>query len=75
MHQLRIYLALGIQECERYYYGQADTIATRAMDGRVVYIPASIIHRFITPQGILGYFDIFYDQNHKLIRIERVAET
>jgi hypothetical protein len=73
MALLTVYLNLSSTELERYYKGEVDIVYTRATNGLSVKFPASILRPFIVHQGVKGYFEIEFDQNHKFKSIKKLS--
>lgn len=65
-------LAISSDEYRRYYQGNGRYVVARSWDGRTVQFPAGWLSRFLSHDGIYGDFVICYDDNHKLISLERM---
>lgn len=74
MTELRFRLDLPRDEALRYYQGQASTVIARASNGQSISFPAQHIRPFVGSNGIRGLFRIRFDDNHKLIALERVGD-
>ena len=70
---IRFRLALSADEYLAYYQGGARDVVTRSDDNRVIRFPASAIRKFVTHEGVYGHFEIFFDENNRLIAIESVG--
>lgn len=57
-----------------YYRGSAKNILVKAEDGRRIQFPANALQPFITADGIHGRFRLFFDNNHKILKIESVTD-
>ncbi len=69
---IRFRLALSAEEYLAYYQGSAQVVVARSEDNRIIRFPANAIRKFVTHDGIFGRFEIFFDENNKLIAIEPV---
>jgi hypothetical protein len=69
-----IVFALNISQDEylRYYQGTVRHVIARGRDGRTVQFPAGLLRRFITRDGIHGEFRLRFDDQHKLVDLERI---
>jgi hypothetical protein len=74
MTELRFRLHLPREEALRYYRGQATTVVTRASNGQTISFPAQHIRPFVNASGVNGLFRIRFDDNHKLIALERLGD-
>ena len=55
------------------YEGTAETVFATTREGFSVRFPANILRPFVAHDGIYGTFAIFFDDDNKFQRIERVA--
>ena len=69
----RFGLNLNAEECMRYYRGEAASVVVRSDTGLRIAFPASYLRRFITASGVNGRFEIVFDANHKLVKLEKVG--
>ncbi|ACL74030.1 DUF2835 domain-containing protein [Thioalkalivibrio sulfidiphilus] len=65
-------LHISREEYLRYYQGAATAVRVVDRDGRGVRFPASALRGHVTPTGISGSFCLVTDENHKLLRLERL---
>ena len=70
-NSVRIRLAISAEEYLAYYQGSAQDVVARSDDNRVIRFPASAIRKFVTHDGIHGCFEISFDENNKLIAIQK----
>lgn len=73
MHNVRFYLAIPADRYLAYYQGRVRYVITTSFDGRRVQFPASILRPFLTHEGVYGEFVLRYDQNRKLIGLDKVG--
>lgn len=72
--ELTFRMAINVDEASRYYRGTARFVVVRAENGQKVQFPAHHIRRFIDSFGVNGYFSIVFDDDHKLIALNKVSE-
>ncbi len=65
-------LNISAEEYLRVYNGAARTVFAQSTDGRSVRFPANILQRFVTRDGIQGRFCIFFTDEGKFDRVERI---
>jgi len=70
--ELQFYLNISREQALRYYQGTARAIVVTASNGKKLQFPAEHIRSFIDINGIEGYFSIKFDDNNKLIGLNRV---
>lgn len=70
---IRFRLSISAEEYLSYYQGSAQVVVARSEDNRTIRFPASAIRKFVTRDGIFGDFEIFFDENNKLIEIRSIA--
>lgn len=56
-----------------YYRGRVRAVYTTSAEGTTVRFPASVLQRFVTPEGIHGQFLLTYDDSNKFVRLERLS--
>lgn len=72
-HSLRFQLSLSTEKYLKYYKGQASCIQVHSLNNKTVRFPASAIRQFLMHDGIHGLFEIQFDKNNKLIRVEKIS--
>ena len=73
MHQYVIVdLAISAQEYLKLYRGLAADVYARARDGKRVRFPARVLQPFVTRDGVVGSFCIYFDQNRKFQSVDRL---
>jgi hypothetical protein len=55
-----------------YYRGKVRSIFVRCTTGQSVQFPASLVQRFVGPDGIHGSFVLTCDTNKKCVGLERL---
>ena len=68
----RFALTLSAETYLSYYQGRAQAVVVKAADGRTLHIPAGVLQRFVTRDGIHGNFEIEFDANNKFVAIRRM---
>ncbi len=72
-HSLRFHLSLSAEKYLAYYKGKAHSIMVRSVDNKRIRFPANAIRNFLTHEGIYGLFEIQFDENNKLVGIEKIS--
>ncbi len=70
---LTVDLVIDPEDYRRYYEGAARSVVARALDGRTVRFPASLLRPFLLADGIHGRFRIRCDAAGKLVSIDRLS--
>lgn len=73
MNEIRFRLEISAEEYLRYYQGEVDSVRVRMADGRIIQFPANALQKYISQSGISGSFRIVFDDNNKMISLERVS--
>ncbi|MBM4056451.1 MAG: DUF2835 family protein [Planctomycetes bacterium] len=55
-----------------YYTGAVRFIQTATTSGKTIKFPASALRKYLTHNGIHGFFEIEIDENNKLLDIRRI---
>lgn len=72
MPEIRVTLSISPDKYLAFYQGVADTVMTRAADGRKVKFPARVLRPFLTHDGIHGDFVIEFSERHKFVGIKKL---
>lgn len=70
--ELILELNIPADEYLRYYQGAAGAVQARSRCGRTVRFPAGQLRRFVDENGVHGSFRLRYDQNNRLVSLERI---
>ena len=70
--ELQFYLNISREQAMLYYQGTARFVVVTAMNGQKIQFPAEHIRSFIGLEGIEGRFSIQFDDNNKLIGLQRL---
>jgi len=66
-------LSLSAEKYRSYYEGIASAVVVTADDGRSIKFPASALQKFVTHDGVAGRFEILFDDNNKMVGINRIG--
>jgi len=72
--EVRFRISIPSDDYLLYYQGVAKNVITRSEDGRSIQFPAKILQKFLTHDGIHGYFVLVYDDNGKFSSIRKITE-
>jgi hypothetical protein len=70
--RIRFHLDLSYDQYLAVYQGVAKTVATIANDGRRIVFPAGNIQRYLTKEGIRGYFEMELTAQNKFVGIKKL---
>ena len=71
-YSMQFGIHIPADEYLKYYRGTARAVYARSNDGRSIQFPANVLQPFVTTEGITGQFVIYFNQNNKFLRIEKV---
>ena len=66
-------LDISSEEFLHYYKGVIQNVIVTTNENRTIQFPATFIQKFLSHDGVRGRFRLIYDQNHKLVSIDRVS--
>ncbi|PYF83233.1 uncharacterized protein DUF2835 [Marinomonas alcarazii] len=72
MAKLVLNVALPAFKYEAMYAGSAKNLVANCLDGRKVQLPLSAFQRFVTHEGIYGFFEVEFDDRNKLIGVTKI---
>jgi hypothetical protein len=70
---IRFKLNLSYDQYLAVYQGFAKNVTANADDGRRVQFPAGNIQRYLTKNGIQGYFEMELTTQHKFVSIKQLG--
>jgi hypothetical protein len=73
MNEVRFRISISAEEFLLYYKGSAEAVRVTLYNGRVIQFPAGALVPYLDAKGVHGSFRVLYDNNNKLIRVERIA--
>lgn len=66
-------LQIAAEDYLKYYSGQAKSISVIGDDGRRYEFSAEHLREFVLAEGIVGNFELCFDQNNRFKSIQRLA--
>lgn len=75
LHRVVLPIRLSADEYLKYYRGAARNVFARDLQGRVVQLPANLLQRFVTENGIDGLFEITITASGKMVDIKRLGPS
>lgn len=72
MAKVTIDVSLPAYKYKEMYQGSVKNLVARSRDGRMIQLPLSIFQRFVTHKGVYGAFEIEFDENKKLVKIDKI---
>jgi len=73
MNRYEFSLRIPPEKYVDYYRGRIRQVVVRCSTGQTVQFPASLLQKFITPEGIHGAFVLTSDENNKIVGLERAV--
>lgn len=73
MNEIRFRIAISALEYLRYYQGEVESVLVKTADGRTIQFPASALQKHVDRSGVNGSFRIVFDENHKMVSLDRVS--
>jgi hypothetical protein len=72
MPNYSFHLRISSEQYLDYYRGVVKNVVVRATSGQTVQFPASLLQRFVSPEGIHGDFVLECDENHKCVGLRAI---
>jgi hypothetical protein len=73
LSQIVVSLSISPDEYLRVYQGTAKKVSTIDSHGRRISFPVNILQSFVTRDGVMGTFAIYFDESNKFQRIDRIG--
>jgi len=73
MPELEVQVNVTPPQVAAYYRGEVRAVVARASNGQTVQFPLSVLHKFISTDGIQGRFRLVFDAQNKFQRLEPIA--
>jgi hypothetical protein len=73
MNRYEFQLRISPDQYLDYYRGTVRQVIVRCASGQNIQFPASLLQRFVTPEGIHGNFVLTCDERHQNSRLERLG--
>ena len=71
MQRVIVKLCLDKEKILSHYRGVASRVVTRSIDGRTVQFPATFLRKFVSEDGVNGFFEICFDDQNRLVSMRR----
>lgn len=71
-YSIQFQLSITADKYLAFYQGTAQDVLVRSIDNRNIRFPANTLRPFLTHNGIFGLFEIYFDHNNKLIKLEKI---
>ena len=72
MQKIRFSISITPEQYQLYYQGSAKFVRVQTEDGRSLKFPAAELQKFVTHNGIDGRFEIVFNDQHKLVSLNRL---
>lgn len=72
MQKMRFSVSITAEQYQLYYQGAAKFVRVQTEDGRSLKFPAAELQKFVTHDGIDGRFEIVFNDQHKLVSLNRL---
>ena len=73
VNKVRFGLYISAEDYLRYYSGSAKNVIVKADNGQNIQFPANALQAHVSQDGVEGRFELWMDQNNKLIKLVRIA--
>lgn len=70
---IEVRLDIPADDYIRLYQGVVKNVFAKAVDGRSIQFPARILQPFVGHHGVRGRFLIYFDEQGKFEKIERIG--
>jgi len=72
MQRIVVELSISMEQYMAHYQGAVTDVVARSLDGRRVRFPTKILQPFLLHNGIVGRFQILFDDAGRFQKIDRV---
>lgn len=72
MAKVTIDVNLPAYKYQEMYRGSVKYLVAHSRDGRKIQLPLVVFQKFVTSKGVYGAFEIEFDENKKLVNIEKI---
>jgi hypothetical protein len=72
-NQVFVSLSIPADEYIRVYQGSAKKVSAIDHRGRRISFPVNILQPFVTRDGVMGGFEISFDQDNRFQKITRIS--
>lgn len=74
MKKISFHLNISQQQFLNWYKGSARQVTTVADNGKRISFPAEKLRPFVDHQGVVGHFEISFNENHKFVALKRLQQ-
>ena len=64
-------MGLPAHQLKDYYRGNVQNVVVTTDEGLRLQLPIEVFRPYVTEAGIYGFFEVYVDENHKLLRLEK----
>ncbi|WP_455211383.1 DUF2835 family protein [Kaarinaea lacus] len=64
-------MGLPAHKLKEYYRGNVKNVVVTTDDGLRLQLPLEVFRPFVSEAGIYGFFVVYVDDNHKLVRLDK----
>ncbi len=64
-------MGLPAHKLKDYYRGNVQNMVVTTDEGLHLQLPIEVFRPYVTEAGIYGFFVVYVDDNHKLIRLDK----
>ena len=72
MPSLIVDLVISAHDYKAHYTGAAKNVVATAKDGTVIRFPSNCLRQVVTEEGIIGTFEISFDDDFRFVGITRI---
>ncbi len=72
MNCVQFRLQISAEDYLQYYSGQATSVSAVCIDGQRIEFPAEHLRQFVVADGISGYFELCFDENHRFKQLKKL---
>lgn len=72
MAKVTIDINLPAYQYQEMYRGSKKYLLAESRDGRKIQLPLTVFQKFVTRKGVYGTFEVEFDDNRKLVNIEKI---
>jgi len=73
MSTIRIHVDISRDDLLRWYRGEARHLIARAADGRRISLPVEVLRRFVSEDGLKGWFLLTLDAAHRFVSLRKLG--
>jgi hypothetical protein len=73
MYRYEFHIRITPGQYMDYYRGKIRQVIVPCTTGQKVQFPASLLQKFVSPEGIQGHFVLVCDEHHKCVGLEKLG--